>query len=388
MTTAQTGEVAAWHYATRKPVQLRWQEGRITELEEVADAPAGLWVAPALLDLQVNGFGGVDFQQDDLEVEDLVKAVRGLRSAGCGRFLLTLITDDWQRMMARLARLRVLRTQAAELEQAIAGWHIEGPFLSGEPGFVGTHNAGLVRDATPADISELRAVTGKDLVLLTLAPERTGASEVIQLATSKGIKISLGHTNASAEVLRQAIAAGAIAFTHLGNGCPANLDRHDNILWRVLDTPGLAVSLIPDRIHVSPRLFRLLHRLLSERELFYVTDAMSAGGAPPGQYKLGELTLEVGPDQVVRRPGTPYLSGSALRPIDGVFRAAEMLGCPWQEAWTRFSEVPARVVGLQNSLSPGGSSRFCLLRLGPEDELLNVRFPDAQISSETYYRTT
>jgi N-acetylglucosamine-6-phosphate deacetylase len=373
MTTANTGEVTGCHYATRKPVRVRWQGSRIVSLEPAADAPAGTWVAPALFDLQVNGFGGVDFQQDNLEVEHLLDAARHLAAAGCTRFLLTLITDDWQRQMSRLARMRVLRAQSPELQQAIAGWHIEGPFLSGEPGFVGTHNAELVRDPKPADISELRAIAGNDLVLLTLAPERTGAIDVIKLATERGIKVSLGHTNASADILAQAIAAGAIAFTHLGNGCPANLDRHDNILWRVLDTPGLAVSLIPDRIHVSPSLFRLVHRALADRKLFYVTDAMSAAGAAPGRYKLGSLTLEVGADQVVRRPGTPYLSGSALRPVDGVFRAAAMLGCRWQDAWTRFSEAPAGVIGLQNTLATGQSSRFCVLRLGPKDEVLEVK---------------
>src|SRR5205823_8128399 len=104
---------------------------------------------------------------------------------------------------------------------------------------------------------------GDDLLLLTLSPERPSALNAIALAVSLGIKISLGHTNASAEVLRQAVAAGATGFTHLANGCPRELDRHDNILWRVFDMSGLMVSLIPDQIHVSAPLFRLCHRVLS-----------------------------------------------------------------------------------------------------------------------------
>src|SRR5262249_35277760 len=142
---------------------------------------------------------------------------------------------------------------------------------------------------------------GDDPVLLTVAPERNGALRAIELAVAHAITVSLGHTNAPTEILRRAVAAGARAFTHLGNGCPRTLDRHDNILWRVFETPGLMVSLIPDRIHVSPPFFRLAHRVLGSESIYYTTDAMSAAGSPPGSYRLGHLKLEVGADQVVRQ---------------------------------------------------------------------------------------
>lgn len=361
-----------WHYASRSAVRVRWDGGRVVDVEPADSAPEGVWLAPSLVDLQVNGFRGVDFQRDDLTVSELLLATRSLRSQGCGRSLATLITDDWGVLMRRLAHLRSLRAESAELQKAIAGWHIEGPFLSGAPGFVGTHNAGLVRDPEPGDISELRRVAGADLVMLTLAPERRGGLEAIRLAVSFGIKVSLGHTNAPAELLREAVAAGAFGFTHLGNGCPADLNRQDNILWRVLDNPDLKVSLIPDGIHVSPVLFRLIHRALKPDQIFYITDAMSAAGAPPGTYRLGKIKVEVGADQVVRRPGSPYLSGSALRPADGVFRAAQMLGCPWQEAWVRMSETPARLMGLECGIAPGLRADFSVLKLSSAGELLEI----------------
>ncbi len=355
------GEILGRHFATGEPIRLVCEAGRISRIEPFAGAAPGTWLAPPLFDLQVNGYGGIDFQQDNLSVDQLLSAVRQLRADGCARFLLTLITDDWARLMHRLASLRRLRAQSPELLYAVAGWHIEGPFLSPKPGFHGTHDPALVCDPAPRHIRELRAVTGADPVLLTLAPERAGAIEAISLATSLGIKVSLGHTDASAETLERAIQAGAVCFTHLGNGCPSELNRHDNILWRVLDTPRLPVSLIPDRIHVSPPFFRLVHRLLQPR-VCYITDAMAAAGAPPGRYTLGRLELEVGPDQVVRRPGSPFLSGSALRPIDGILRAAWMLGCAWQDVWPRFSEFPASMIGLECHLAVGQPSDFCVLR--------------------------
>jgi N-acetylglucosamine-6-phosphate deacetylase len=306
------------------------------------------WTGPALFDAQVNGFGGVDFQQDNPTAEDLLSAARSLRHAGCNQFLITLITDRWDKMTARLKHLKSLRSRNTGLQSSIAGWHIEGPFLSSEPGYHGAHKPALMRDPDLSSIRELRDITEKDPLLLTLSPERTGAIKAIEFAVSLGIKISLGHTNASAEIIHDAVKAGATSFTHLGNGCPRELDRHDNILWRVMETPGLTIGLIPDAIHISPALFRLFHKALPPESIFYVSDAMSAAGMPPGKYKLAEGEFEVGEDQVVRQPGKSLFAGSALRPIDGVVRAAKMLGCGWEPAWKKFSETPRKMMGIES----------------------------------------
>jgi N-acetylglucosamine-6-phosphate deacetylase len=373
MSSPKQGQICARHYATGQPMRVRWKAGRITQLEP-ADATSApeTWIAPGLVDLQINGYGGIDFQQDNLTLEDLLSATRQMRAAGATRFLLTLITDEWDRLTSRLRHVRALRARSPELQSAIAGWHVEGPFLSAQPGFHGAHDPVLLLDPTPEHILELRSLSGSDPLLLTLAPERPGALQAIALAVSQGLKISLGHTDAPAEVLLKAVKAGATGFTHLGNGCPAKLDRHDNILWRVLETPGLQVSLIPDRVHVSPPLFRLLHRFLEPDSVYYTTDAMSAAGMPPSRYKLGKLDLDVGPDQIVRRPGTLLFAGAALRPVDGVFRAAQMLGCPWQTIWQRFSEAPAKRMGLWHGLAEGQPADFCLLRTAGEN-LLELR---------------
>ena len=386
MADASEGEVCGRHYTTRELIRLRWENGKITEVERLeagrsatgatsgaTGATPDVWLAPGLFDAQVNGYGGIDFQQDDLKVGDLVSAARQLRNAGCTRFLLTLITDEWTKLTGRLRHLRELREQSAELQAAIAGWHIEGPFLSTEPGFHGAHDPALMCDPTPERIRELRSITENDLLLLTLAPERPGAIEAIEFAVSRGIKISLGHTNASAEILMRAVKAGASSFTHLANGCPRELDRHDNILWRVFETPDLKVSLIPDGIHVSPALFRILERNLVWNWIYYVSDAMSAAGMPPGRYRLGKLELDVGEDQIVRQPGKPLFAGSALRPIDGIFRAAEMLECTWQEVWPRYSEVPARMMGLGNELVVGQRADLCVLKMAGKNKLVELR---------------
>jgi N-acetylglucosamine-6-phosphate deacetylase len=366
-------KVRARHIRTGRPIEVLWSSGRIVAVNPVDDSPPDLWVAPALVDLQINGFAGVDFQQDNLTVEQLLRAARGLRDAGCTRFLLTLITDEWTKLMARLSHLRKQRDDSSELQNAIAGWHIEGPFLSPEAGYCGAHNPAVMCDPTAEHIRELRERSGHDPVLLTLAPERTGAMAAIAEAVALGIKVSVGHTNASQKQLLDAVKAGAVGFTHLGNALPNELNRFDNLLWRIFETPGLISSLIPDGIHVSPALFRLAHRILGSESIYYTTDAMAAAGAPPGRYRLGALELEVAADRVVRQPGKANFAGSALSPLEGVFRAAELLEREWREVWPSFSETPARLMGLDSGLETGSPADLCLIKVAEANRLQSLQ---------------
>lgn len=352
-------------------IGIRWQNGHIESVSPSATVNPAVWLAPGLVDLQINGYGGVDFQQDNLSAEEVMETVQHLARAGCTRFLLTQITDDWPRLLARIRRLRGIRETNLLLRHAIAGWHVEGPFLSAEPGFCGAHDPALMFDPTPAHLDELREATEGDPLLLTIAPELPGALECITHAVNLGMKVSLGHTNASDEVIAEAVQRGATAFTHLGNGCPGELNRHDNILWRVFDTPNLVASMIPDGVHVSPALFRLAHRVMGNA-LYYTSDAMSAAAMLPGCYSLGRLQLDVGPDQIVRYPGKTHFAGSALRPIDGIFRAAHMLGCDWREVWPRFSHLPAQLMDLPCGFEAGMPADFCVLEFTGPNELKSL----------------
>jgi N-acetylglucosamine-6-phosphate deacetylase len=368
----KNGSITARYLGTGKPVRLAWENGFTTSVKPAADSPEteSHWIAPPLVDLQINGYAGVDFQQDNLAEEQLLTAARALRRDGCTRILFTLITDHWSAMMTRLKHARGLAKSNPELRAAIVGWHIEGPFLSAEPGFCGAHDPAKMINPTPALIDKLRETAGDDPVLLTVAPERAGCVEAIRHAVDCGMKASLGHTNASREQLDAAVEAGATGFTHLSNGCPQTLDRHNNILWRALNTPGLTVSLIHDTHHVSPELFRLIHRALKPNQIMHTTDAMSAAGAtrptpPTGNSKhlftLGNLRLEVGDDGIVRQPGKTNFAGSSLTPIEGVFRAAKMTGKPWQETWLHSSLRPAEFMGWTSELKVGQPVDFCVV---------------------------
>ena len=368
------GEIHAWNILDRQPVLAKWDNGIFTEFTHTTEPPAqNKWIGPPLVDLQVNGFAGVDFQQDDLTAEQLLHATNALGQAGCGSFFFTLITDNWKAMTRRLAKAKQHRNANPALGQAIAGWHIEGPFLSAEPGYCGAHPPDLMLDPTPEQLEEIWEITSDDPVLLTMAPERESGLSAFAKARELGFRVSIGHTNAPGHIMRRVSAGGSTGFTHLGNGCPVELKRDDNILWRALDTPGLTYSLIPDRWHVSPALFRILHRLIDRDTLYYTTDAMAAAGSAPGKYSLGHLELEVGPEEIVRLPGTPNLAGSALTPINAILHAADMLRCDWQEIWRNYSTIPAQFAKLPVGFEPGARAEFVEIKAGPGNRIESVR---------------
>ena len=364
-------EIIARHYQTGEGHRIIFSDGIIESIEP-AEAPENRWYGPGIFDPQVNGYAGIDFQKDGLTTEDLCMASDGLKADGCPRWLLTLITDDFDKLIARLTHLKKLRDADPMLKRAIAGWHVEGPFLSTEPGFRGAHDNQAMRDPTIADIDQIRETLVGDPVLLTFAPERKGAIAAIKRAAELGMRVSLGHCNPSTQNLKEAKNAGATGFTHLANACPQELDRHDNFLWRVLDSGDLTCGLIPDQIHVRPMPFRIFHRVLGPENIYYTTDAMSAAGAPPGRYTVGRLDIEVGEDQIVRQPGKTNLAGSALRPFQGVERVAEMLGKPWQEIWDGFSVRPANFMGINHKIELGQPASLCVITTNHTGKLMGV----------------
>ncbi|NBV87398.1 MAG: N-acetylglucosamine-6-phosphate deacetylase, partial [Verrucomicrobia bacterium] len=228
--------------------------------------------------------------------------------------------------------------------ETIVGYHLEG-YLSAEPGYRGAHRAECMSDPDWTEFQRLQEAAGGAIRLVTLAPERAGSAAFIEKATSKGIRIALGHTNANDSEIDSAVRAGATFCTHLGNGCPEVMHRHDNIIQRLLARDELIACLIPDGIHLPAGMLRNLFRAKPPGKVLLTSDAMAAAGAGLGRYRLGTLEIEVGADQVVRMPGASNFAGSALRLDHGVERAAAWLGIPIQEAQSLASEIPAKALG-------------------------------------------
>jgi N-acetylglucosamine-6-phosphate deacetylase len=294
---------------------------------------------PGLFDLQVNGFGGIDFNAPDLTPSRAAEALERMRATGVTRCLPTLITssfDEFARNARLLARLP---------GSAIAGIHMEGPYLSPEDGARGAHPREHITVATVDDFNRRQDAGGGRIVLVTLAPEVPGALALIEHLVASGVRAAIGHTAASAEEIADAVTAGATLATHLGNGCAQMLPRHPNVIWELLAADAVCASLIVDGHHLPPPTVKAMVRAKSADRTILVTDAMSAAGCAPGRYTIGGLSCDVGADGRVSLAGTPYLAGSALTLDRAIANTARFTGLSIDDVIPMASTVPARYLG-------------------------------------------
>ena len=269
--------------------------------------------AAAFFDLQVNGYAGVDFNQDELDADQLHRACERLDADGVAGLLATIITDDLSAMCHRLSRLAELREADPLAKRLIAGVHIEGPFLSDREGYRGAHPLDAIR---PADVDSMKqlfdAARGLTRVV-TLAPECDPGLAVTRFLASHRIIVSAGHTDATLEQLRVAIDAGLSMFTHVGNGCPMHMNRHDNIIQRALSLADeLWLCFIADGAHIPFVALRNYLKLAREDRTIIVTDAIAPAGLGPGRYRFGRWDLEIDDDMVARAPDRSHLVGSGI----------------------------------------------------------------------------
>jgi N-acetylglucosamine-6-phosphate deacetylase len=264
-------------------------------------------------DLQVNGYGGVDFNSDDLSDEQLHRACEKLAADGVRSILATIITEDLDLMRARLARIVSLRSKDRLAQQMIAGIHIEGPFINEMTGYRGAHPADAVRLANTDDAKQLLEACGGLLKLFTLSPERDPSLATTKWLRQSGVTVSAGHTDASLDQLKAACDAGLSMFTHVGNGCPmTGMHRHDNIIQRALHLRDrLWLCFIADLVHVPAVALKNYLDLAGERAIV-VTDAIAPAGLGPGRYKLGRWDLLIGEDMVARAPDGSHFVGAAI----------------------------------------------------------------------------
>jgi N-acetylglucosamine-6-phosphate deacetylase len=334
--------------------------------DDILDLP---WIAPGLIDIQINGFGGIDFNRPLESDEAWHHATRQLYAHGCTGFLIALITNQekgYRELLGPLAGRIHLDPRNC------LGFHLEGPWLNPDPGYRGAHRAEWMRKPEVRLLNEWGALAGPLVKLITLAPEvdLDASLRVIHAAVDRNIRIFLGHSAAMGETLRSAVEAGAVGWTHLGNAVPASVPKFENVVLHVLAESKLFASLIPDGLHLPPYAFRVLARHLQQSDpsrLLLTTDAMAGAAADgPGTYTLGEVQVEVGADGAARLPGSGRLAGSTLTPFQGVFQAERMAGIYLEEAWKALASRPASLLGLPHGLAEGNSADFCLL--SPEKE--------------------
>jgi N-acetylglucosamine-6-phosphate deacetylase len=334
--------------------------GRVAEIhldgERIADisthpskvsgpgAPAeDMRIAPGFVDIQVNGFCGVDFNHPNFKGDELVAACRKLIQTGVTVFCPTLITADYRRLARNITEIREACRKYPLVRSMVLGIHLEGPYINSADGPRGAHPRAHTRNPDWDEFERLLEL-GQGLVrMVTLAPELPGGLAFIQKASQRGLVVGIGHGDPAPDVVDQAVRVGAGISTHLGNGTHQMLHRHKNYLQKQLAHDGLMASLICDGIHLPDYFVQNVVRAKGRSKVILITDATAASYAAPGRYTLGDLDVEADDDGALRLPGTPYLTGSTLTMEKAVGNCANFAGIPLAAAIKMATVNPARL---------------------------------------------
>ncbi len=298
------------------------------------------------VDLQVNGYAGVDFNDESTTDEQLIAVCKRLQADGVDAILATVITAHQDQLLARVQRIANFCDAYPDESRVITGLHIEGPFISPLDGYVGAHPADAV---VPADIELTKRIldAGAGRVrLLTLAPEMDSHARVTSYLAKQGVLVSAGHSAASLQQLDEFIDAGLGMWTHLGNGCPGTLPRHDNIIQRVLSRAGkLSISFIADSHHVPVFALQNYLNLVPMDRVVIVSDAMLAAGLGPGRYWFANQNVEVDQAGAAWCEDRTHLAGSAATLVQMETVLREQLGASDNQIRAWMFDNPRRLLG-------------------------------------------
>lgn len=343
----------------------------------LAPGPSSVYLSPGWIDLQVNGFAGVDYNSPAATPEQIGHSIREMFRTGVSRFFPTVITASPSAIAAALRNLAHAKQQIPE-GAAMEAFHLEGPYISPDDGPRGAHPAAWVR---PPDLDEFRRfqdAAGGHIRLVTLSPEWPDAPRFIEAIVQQGVVASIGHTKAGTAEIADAVSAGATLSTHLGNAAHQVLPRW-NYIWDQLADDRLAASFIVDGFHLNASFLNVALRAKGLERSILITDAVMPAGCAPGCYRLGEVDVELHSDGSVRLSGLTRLAGSALsmnRAIENVIRQAHL---SLRDAVLLATRNPARLGRI--------SSRQRGLASGERADLVRFRFdePTHQIEIlETY----
>ncbi|UCG56322.1 MAG: amidohydrolase family protein [Phycisphaerales bacterium] len=300
---------------------------------------------PGLVDLQVNGYKGVDFSSLDLTEADFARACRQLLEAGTTAFLPTMITSPVETYEHNLAIMADVLARG-EFQGRLLGIHLEGPFISAQEGARGAHNAEYVREPDVGLLEELIDWAENRIRLITVAADVKGADHLASCATSKGIAVSLGHQMATEQDLERLVQAGAVSLTHLGNGIPAMLSRHRNPVWAGLANDDLLAMIIADGHHLPASMLKTIIRTKGPQRCVVVSDSAPLAGFKPGSYETMGHKVVLEEDGRLHDPVTGYFVGSSATILECMNHLAPLdLASPTELIAMGFYN-PLRLIGL------------------------------------------
>ncbi len=371
-------QVEGIHYMDNSPVRIGIKDGKIASVQKIKKLSSGndaIFVSPGLIDNQVNGYRGYSFVNtgQELTLEGIKTITSGFWEAGITTYMPTLTTND-HNIFLKNFKLLATAKEDVETRGSIAGFHLEGPYISPVDGFRGAHPLIHVRKPNWDEFMELYEASGRKILQITLAPEIEGALDFISKCTEMGIKVGLGHHNASSVQITEAIDGGAIIATHLGNGIANYIHRWNNTLWPQLADDRLNVGMICDGFHLTPEQIGVYYKAKGPDKIVMTSDMSHLGGLAPGFYlnAIGD-TLELKAEGVVMYPAQKSLSGSASPLSKMIGHVMKITGCDLADAIKMGSTNAARIYGLNDrgELKPGMRADLILFTL--DDFTVNIK---------------
>jgi len=329
---------------SNSPVEIALGNGRIQPIREVTSADSQTWIAPALIDIQVNGFAGFDLNVPTVTSADVCAMVRALWRVGTGFLCPTVVTAAFESIGSSLSAIVEACQADSVVAHSILGIHLEGPYISAIDGPRGAHPLEHVRNPDWNEFQQWQDIAEGRICIVTLAPEKEGAIRFIEKLVANGIVVALGHTNASENDIRAAVAAGAKLSTHLGNGAHALIRRHPNYIWEQLAADELWASLIVDGHHLPPAVAKSMMRAKMLDRCLLVSDAVALAGMNPGIYQFAGKSVELTEERCVRLVGTENLAGSAIELARCIENSVKFVGISLPEAVSLATLQPVRLL--------------------------------------------
>ena len=365
-------ELLGRRYDSGQPVRLKIDSQQIGQIIPV-ESPTGPgmslpWIAPAWIDLQVNGYGGQEFSAADLTPEKVRRIALAMDAFGVGRFCPTVTTGGEEVIEHALRTIAAACQSSSEVGRRVAGIHLEGPYLSPEDGPRGAHRREYCRLPDFDQFRRWQDAAGGRIRILTMAVELDGAIEFIEQVADTGVVVAIGHSAPDSGRIRAAVDAGVRLSTHLGNGCHTVLPRHPNYLWDQLADDRLTASLIVDGHHLPPSVVKTFVRAKTPGRCLLISDLAGQAGLPPGRHAGNLSEVEILDDGRLVVAGQRELLAGASAPIGvGVANVMRMAQVSLSEAVAMAVDLPAKLLGIEpGRLEPGEPADLVLFDLEPE----------------------
>ncbi len=365
--------VRARHYLTGQPVSVEIEKDRILAIKPLQHAEASLpTIAPGLIDLQINGYAGDDFNAPPIPSEMVGRLARLLWSEGVTCFYPTVITNTDQAITEALQSIARACENDSVAANAIPGIHLEGPFISLEDGARGAHAREHVRPPDWDLFCRWQDAAAGRIRILTMSPEWPASADFIARCTESGVTVSIGHTAATSDQIAAAVQSGARMSTHLGNGTHLTLPRHPNYIWEQLAQDALHTCMIADGFHLPDQVIKVILKVKGAKALI-VSDAVSLAGLPAGEYTtpVGGKVILTPQGRLHLKENDKLLAGSAQMLLAGITHLTARGLADLPEAWDLASLHPAMLMKRPQSqgLCPGAPADLVIFRADPTHQI-------------------